>query len=165
MTARSDGSVEANRATTENVPAWTRVFVGAFLTAFVICGLFGVEAWPLSGFRLFSHVRTVDRATFVAVTVDADGIEDPIPFKRLPAAYRGFGFVARALPSLSPADRLAACRVWADVAELELGRHVAEVRVYRLDITLLPRAGERAVSQPVRTLAYGCTVDDPDASP
>jgi hypothetical protein len=50
-----------------------------------------------------------------------------------------------------------------DVAERELGRDVAEVRIYRLDITVLPRTGERAASRPARSLVYGCSAEGPDA--
>jgi hypothetical protein len=33
----------------ERVPVRARVFVAAFLSAFLVCGLFGIEAWPLTG--------------------------------------------------------------------------------------------------------------------
>jgi hypothetical protein len=157
MTSSPDESVSTDTTTTEYVPRWTRAFVGLFLTAFVLCGLLGIEACPLSGFRLFSHLRTADRTAFVVVTVDDHGLETPIPFGRLPAAYRGSGFVARDLPSLSSEERLSTCRVWIDVAERELGRDVAEIRIYRLDITVLPRTGERAASRPARSLVYDCS--------
>jgi hypothetical protein len=38
-------------------PAWTRRFVAVFLAAFVVCGIFGLEAWPLTGWRLFADAR------------------------------------------------------------------------------------------------------------
>ncbi|HKZ75754.1 MAG TPA: hypothetical protein VJ259_03740 [Actinomycetota bacterium] len=44
--------------TREDVPLRIRAVVAVFLSAFLVCGLAGVEAWPLSGFRLFSHLRT-----------------------------------------------------------------------------------------------------------
>jgi hypothetical protein len=163
MTSSPDEPVGTDTTTTESVPRWTRAFVGLFLTAFVLCGLLGIEAWPLSGFRLFSHLRTADRTSFVAVIVDDDGLETPIPFGRLPAAYSGFGFVARDLPSLTSGERLSTCRVWTDVAERELGRDVAEVRIYRLDITVLPRTGGRAVSRPARSLVFDCSARGSDA--
>jgi hypothetical protein len=163
MTSSPDEPVGTNTTTTESVPRWTRAFVGVFLTAFVLCGLLGIEAWPLSGFRLFSHLRTADHTAFVAVTVNDDGLETPIPFGRLPAAYRGFRFVARDLPSLTSEERLTMCRVWMDVAERELERDVAEVRIYRLDITVLPRTDGRAVSRTARSLVYDCSARGSDA--
>ena len=42
----------------ERVQPWARPFVTTLLGAFVLCGLFGIEAWPLSGFRLFSAPRS-----------------------------------------------------------------------------------------------------------
>jgi hypothetical protein len=164
MTSSPDEPTGIDTTATENVPGWTRAFVGIFLTAFVICGLLGIEAWPLSGFRLFSHLRTADHTALIGVTVDDEGVETPIPFGRLPAAYRGFGFVARDLPSLTSRERLSTCRVWMTAVERELERDVAGVRIYRLDVPVLPRAGERPASRPARSLVYGCSAGDSDAT-
>src|SRR5206468_2883631 len=61
---RGDGTmIQASEAgprgdVPDAVPRWAKWFVSLFLTAFVVCGVVGIEAWPLTGWRLFSHVRT-----------------------------------------------------------------------------------------------------------
>src|SRR6478735_5308554 len=41
----------------ERVPAWVRGFVALFLIAFLLCGVFAIEAWPLTGWKLFSPTQ------------------------------------------------------------------------------------------------------------
>src|SRR6266511_3523031 len=57
----------------EPVAPWARRFVWAFLAAFVIAGVFGIEAWPLTGWRLFADARTAKQVSWQGVTVDAAG--------------------------------------------------------------------------------------------
>ena len=44
----------AGRGTPDPAPAprWARWFVGVFLGLFLLCGVAGFEAWPLTGWRL-----------------------------------------------------------------------------------------------------------------
>src|SRR6266511_1677784 len=73
----------------EPVAPWARRFVWAFLAAFVIAGVFGIEAWPLTGWRLFADARTAKQVSWQGVTVDAAGRERPIPWDDLPVRFRG----------------------------------------------------------------------------
>jgi hypothetical protein len=143
-------------AANEEVPLRIRVFVAVFLSAFLLCGLTGVEAWPLSGFRLFSHLRTEDHVGWTATSEDRVGQETPIPFHFLPEAYRGFGFVARELPGMSAVDRLATCRAWAEAVRERFGREVVAIHVYRSDVSLLPREGTRSSGTTERRLVTTC---------
>jgi hypothetical protein len=134
---------------TSQVGPGTKAFVAAFLAAFVTCGLLGVEAWPLSGWELFSRVRTEARAGWEAVTVDRSGAEHPIPFARLPRGMRGELQVMAGFPSLPPAEREAVCGAWAGAVR-ERGGEVAAVRVYRV---VRSRRDGRELE---RQLAYEC---------
>src|ERR671930_995812 len=100
------------RAFEERPPRWARWFVWTFLTAFVVCGTVGIEAWPLSGFRLFSHLRSPHQTTWQAYAV-AGGRESRVPFNRLPAGDRGFTLLMKTFGSLSRERQLATCRTWA----------------------------------------------------
>src|SRR6266511_4560771 len=71
----------------EPVAPWARRFVWAFLAAFVIAGVFGIEAWPLTGWRLFADARTAKQVRWQGVTVDAAGRERPIPWDALPFSF------------------------------------------------------------------------------
>ena len=96
-----------------------RAFVWGFLALFAACGLAGIEAWPFSGFRLFSNVRTDEVAGWEVTAVDRAGDERPVSM-----ADRSWLHVAAGMERLPEAERLAVCRVWAPGADIEL-------RVYR----------------------------------
>jgi hypothetical protein len=102
-----------------------RLFVRGFLAAFLVAGLAGVEAWPFTGFRLFSHVRSEQVRGWQATTVDRSGVESPVRSSTMPIAYRGLQHVADGFAGLDGAGRLAVCRAWAGSAA-----DVVEVRLY-----------------------------------
>src|SRR4029450_6323181 len=39
------------------LPRWVRWYLGIFLVAFVLCGVIGIEAWPLTGWGVFPGAR------------------------------------------------------------------------------------------------------------
>ncbi len=112
-------------------PAWVRRLVAAYLAAFVVCGLFGVEAWPLTGWRLFADARPARQAGWQAVTADAAGRETPIPFRDLPIRFHG--------------------------AVRARGAQVEAVRVYRTTTDVSRRVGPRG-TPPERSLYWTCPI-------
>ena len=72
-----------------------RRFVWIFLAVFLICGAVGLEAWPFSGFRLFSSARTDTAVVYGIVRTDAGGAQTPFPVSSLPPAYGGLGSILR----------------------------------------------------------------------
>jgi hypothetical protein len=141
----------------ERPPIALRLFVAAFLSAFILCGFVGIEAWPLTGWRLFSHLRTSTLVTWEASTIDPAGHARPLRFRELPRAYRNFTLVMKTFADQPPARQAAACADWAGAARA-IGRPVEAVRLYRLTWDLSQREGERAqlVS---RRLVYSCRDD------
>ncbi len=101
----------------------TKAFVWGFLAVFALSGLLGIEAWPFSGFRLFSRVRTATVAGWEVTTVDAAGAEQPERFDG-----RSWLHVAEGMAGLPEKERLAVCRAWAIPGA---AGSVVEVRVYR----------------------------------
>jgi hypothetical protein len=146
--------METTRPRAEPVARWTRRFVWAYLIAFVIAGLFGLEAWPLTGWRLFADARGARQLSWEAVTVDAAGRERPIPFSDLPVRYQGNVQVLKGFPGLPPREQAAVCRAWA-AAVRQRGGEVREVRIYRREVDLSQRVGRRG-APPRRTLRYTC---------
>ncbi len=138
----------------ERVAPWARRFVWVFLVAFVTAGVLGFEAWPLTGWRLFADARTARQLTWEAVTVDAAGRGRPIPFADLPVRYHGNVQVLKGYPDLAPGQQAAVCRAWADAVRSR-GGDVREVRVYRVEVDVSQRVGERGAA-PRRTLRYTC---------
>jgi hypothetical protein len=136
-------------------PAWTRRFVAVFLAAFVVCGTFGLEAWPLTGWRLFADARQPVQVAWQAVTVDPAGRETPVPFGDLPAGFHGNVQVLKGFAGLPAGEQAAVCRAWADAMRARGGR-VEAVRVYRTVTDLSRRVGERG-TPPARELRWTCT--------
>jgi hypothetical protein len=140
-------------------PSWRiRAFVAAFLAAFAVCGVFGIEAWPLTGWRLFSHVRTDHQVSWRAVAVDPRGHEEPIDFAALPRGYRNFPLVMRTFASLPRQEQAAACRAWLAAARRQT-TGAGTVRIYQVDWYLSHRHGSGDGPSPTRTLLYTCSVE------
>lgn len=91
------------------VPLRTRAALYAFLGAFVVCAVVGVEAWPLTGWRLFSRLRTAEQVTFDAVYLRGDGVEERVPVDRLPRGYRGVLQVVEGASAADDATRREVC--------------------------------------------------------
>jgi hypothetical protein len=141
-------------ATEERAPRWALRFVAAYLAVFLLCGLAGFEAWPLTGWRLFADARQARQPGWQAVTVDRAGRETPIPFRELPAGYQGYVQVLKRFPEL-PADRqVAVCQAWAEAVRAR-GVQVAAVRLYQTETDVSRRVGRRG-APPSRTLRYTC---------
>jgi hypothetical protein len=135
-------------------PRWARWYVGVYLALFLVCGLAGFEAWPLTGWRLFADARQARQPGFQAVTVDGQGHETPIPFRDLPAGYRGDVQILKGFATLPPARQAAVCQAWAGAVR-DRGGEVAEVRIYQTVTDVSRRVGERA-APPERTLRFTC---------
>jgi hypothetical protein len=136
------------------VAPWARRFVWTFLALFVIAGVFGIEAWPLTGWRLFADARAARQVSFQAVTVDAAGHEHAIAWSRLPVPYRGNVQVLNGFAGLRPERQVAVCDAWADGVR-GLGGQVSQVRVYRVETDVSRRGGDRAAPG-ARELRFTC---------
>ena len=139
----------ATPSTRDRPPRWARWFVGAYLAVFVACGVAGLEAWPLTGWRLFADARQARQPGFQAVTVDSEGRETPIPFSRLPAGYRGEVQVLKGFATLPPPRQAAVCQAWAQEVRAR-GGEVAEVRIYQIVTDVSRRVGDRGAPPDTR---------------
>jgi hypothetical protein len=126
----------------------------AFLAAFVICGLFGFEAWPLTGWRLFADARERVQHGRLAVAVDPAGTERAIPFAELPAGFQGQVQVLRGFDALGDGARAAVCDAWAGALRAR-GWAVAEIRIDDTVTDVGDRRGQRG-APPRRTPRWVC---------
>ena len=143
-------------------PRYARPFVAIFLAAFVICAVATIDAWPLTAWRLFSHLRTDQQAAWSATAVDSEGREHEYPLGRSGMGYRGFIFLMGEFEERSPADRLELCDTWREGTEELLGFEATEVRIYLSEWRLSERQGDRAPrGEP--SLRYTCRPGGVDA--
>jgi hypothetical protein len=139
-----------------SVPATTRWVVRIFLAVFFVCAVVRLEAWPLTGFRLFSNLRTGREITWVADTVDARGTQTRLWFSDLPRPYQGFILLMHGFRRLPPHRRRAMCRAWLDEARA-LRPGTSTLRIYRVERTALPRRGNRPGGAQTKVLEYACS--------
>jgi hypothetical protein len=112
----------------DQLPAWARPAVYAFLAAVLVCGLFAVEAWPLTGFRLYSDTRPEKRFTHQIVAELADGTERVVDLDELPLGYHNTNLWIRGFDHYSQAEREEICAGWIVPLE-EDGLDVVAVRI------------------------------------
>jgi len=136
------------------VPAWTRAFVAVFLAAFIVCGVGGIELWPLTGWRLFSVSRQRLDVGWSAMTVDMRGREAPLPLGRMPISYRGAALLVGRFARMKDADREALCEVLVAGAN-RVGARAVSLRIYRVEVDHSIRSGKRPAA-PLSMLAYQC---------
>ena len=135
--------------------------MGAYLALFLVCGVVGLEAWPLTGWRLFADARQARQPGFQAVTVDRAGRETPIPFADLPAGYQGRRPGPQGLRRPAHRRQAAVCQAWAKAVR-DRGGEVAEVRIYQTVTDVSRRVGDRG-APPERTLRFTCRPRSADA--
>ena len=111
----------------------TRRAVTLFLAAFFVAGVFGIEFWPLTGWRLFSHLRRAEVTSWQAVVVTPSGTEEPLPFGEI-ARFRGTVHVLKRFDGLDPRTQNAVCRTW-ESAVRDLRGDGFQIRIYRVNVT------------------------------
>lgn len=123
--------VKPNTASSAQVRRARFVTYGV-ISSIVICCLLGLEWWPLSGFRLFSAIRTEDQISWEMTTVNRNGAETPVNLADLPVSYWGAHHVIPELPTRSTQDQQAAVLAWLDGAHVTTGE-VVSVRIYEVE--------------------------------
>lgn len=126
----------------------------ALVAAVAVCGLAGLEAWPLTGWRLFSERRGPVAVRYEARAADSAGSEAPIPFGSLPHGYSGSNPVLERMAAQAAPQREEVCMAWAGATAALTGVPVAEVRVYRVADDLRDRSRQAS-------LAWTCGRSEP----
>jgi hypothetical protein len=145
---------------TDRPQRWARPFVVLLLAAFLTCGVLGIEAWPLSGFRLFSAPRSSEVTGWRLVALTTEGRAVPVNVSRLGAGYRGFGFVARSFDDLPEAERTTVCEAWLRAAA-SIGIDAVALRLVRVEQSLVPRDDEGPLTEPRSTVITTCNGETP----
>ena len=126
-----------------------------FLVAFAFCGLAKIEAWPLTGWRLFSQLRHERTTSWMAMGVDGAGAETKFSFGDLPAGYHWGASILSSFATRPAAEQTAVCDTWAEAARRG-GVDVATIRIYRVERVVSDRVGRRGAPDEAATLVFTC---------
>ena len=108
-----------------------RLFVGVFLGVFLLSGLIGVEAWPLTGWSLYSRLRHGEQWGWQLLAVGPDGGEQPLELERLPAAFHGVNYFLGGFAGRPADEKESACRALGGAARSQYP-HAVELAVDRV---------------------------------
>ena len=134
------------------VPRSARWFVGVLFVLLLVPGVIGFDAWPLTGWRLFSLSRDESQNRWIVQAVDADGEVSTVSLEELPLGYRHAEWPMAELPGASEARRQRVCQALADeVGQVRPG--TTEVRVAKDAQTLVERDGEWVVTHEPEVVA------------
>lgn len=140
------------------VPSSARWLVGALFALLLVPGLIGFDAWPLTGWRLFSLARDETQTLWVLEAVDDDGSSRVVDLEELPLRYRHAEWPMAELPGASPERRQAVCEaLLGPVVDVEPGTD--ELRIARDRARLEKRNGEWEVVDDLE-LVHTCTPAD-----
>ena len=137
------------------VSPWTRWFVRIFLAAFIVCGILRIEAWPFTGFRLFSTLRGERQTTWVAQTVSRGGRAATLWFGDLPPAYHGFYLIMPRFRRLPLAKQQAVCTTWLREAR-RVRPGTVRLVIRRERWRALPRRGDRPPPPRHSEIEFAC---------
>lgn len=127
-----------------------KLAIWAFLAVFAVCGVFGFEIWPLTGWRLFADARHRFNTTWSAEAEFADGSRSDLPAPTDGAG--GAGFLISHLDEYSADDRDRLCSGW---LRTQTSSPIVRVTIYRSTRDLADRDGNRS-REPSREPAYLC---------
>lgn len=130
----------------DRVPRFACPFVVLLIAAMVASAVFLWEPWPLTSFRLFSHVRTDEQSAWQATVVEPNGDEVAYPL----------GFAIADFVRGDAARRNELCRTWVSAAPEVVGERAVAVRLYERRWLLSRRSGEHALPGVTRQ-RFTCT--------
>ena len=121
---------DAGRSVAEVARA--RIVTFGLVGLIVTASLAGLELWPLSGFRLFSMVRSSDQVSWQLRAVDSAGVETTLDLSLLPPHDSGALQATQRLATMDLAEQQGVMLAWLEDLGLDPGRF-SVVRVYRVD--------------------------------
>jgi hypothetical protein len=150
------------RSDADTVPRPARWLVGGLLALLLVPGLIGFDAWPLTGWRLFSLARDETQTRWVIEAVDDDGSARIVDLEELPLRYRHAEWPMADLPGASTERRQAVCEALLG-AVVDVEPTTAELHIARDRALLTARDGEWTVIDDLEVI-HTCRPSDLGAS-
>jgi hypothetical protein len=111
--AGSTGAADSDDAATadagERAPRSARILVAVLFVLLLVPGVIGFDAWPLTGWRLFSVSRDAEQTRWVVRATDAAGETRTVSLEELPLRYRHAEWPMSELPGASDERRQDVC--------------------------------------------------------
>jgi len=119
----------------DRAPRSARVFVAVLFALLLVPGIVGFDAWPLTGWRLFSVSRDADQTRWVVRATGEDGDTRTVSLEDLPLRYRHAEWPMSQLPGASDERRRDVCeallpavrRIQPETEELTIARDRARL--------------------------------------
>jgi hypothetical protein len=148
----------APAADTDAAPRSARWLVGALFLLLLVPGLVGFDAWPLTGWRLFSLARDETQTLWVLEAVADDGSSRLVDLEELPLRYRHAEWPMADLPGASTERRQAVCEALLG-AVVEVEPATVELRIARDRARLEASDGDWTVIDDLEVI-HACGPDD-----
>jgi hypothetical protein len=132
---------DAPTETADRAPRSARVFVAVLFALLLVPGVVGFDAWPLTGWRLFSVSRDADQTRWVIRATDEDGETRTVSLEELPLRYRHAEWPMSELPGASAERRGAVCEALFE-AVATVDPTTVELTIARDRARLVERGGE-----------------------
>jgi len=132
---------DAPTETADRAPRSVRVFVAVLFALLLVPGVVGFDAWPLTGWRLFSVSRDADQTRWVIRATDEDGETRTVSLEELPLRYRHAEWPMSELPGASAERRGAVCEALFE-AVATVDPTTVELTIARDRARLVERGGE-----------------------
>lgn len=124
----------------DRAPRSARIFVAVLFALLLVPGVVGFDAWPLTGWRLFSVSRDADQTRWVLRATDDDGETRTVSLEELPLRYRHAEWPMSELPGASEGRRREVCEALLG-AVVEIEPATVELAVTRDRARLVERGG------------------------
>ena len=129
------------RSEADEAPRSARILVGILFLLMLVPGVIGFDAWPLTGWRLFSLSRGAEQSFWVLEAVDADGDRRVVSLEELPLRYRHAAWPMAELRGASDDERDELCTALFN-AVVDVHPDTDELVIARDDARLVERDGE-----------------------
>jgi hypothetical protein len=153
---------EAESPERDEAPRSARIFVAVLFALLLVPGVVGFDAWPLTGWRLFSLSRDADQTRWVLEAVDGDGARRVVSLEELPLGFRHAEWPMADLPGASVARRDAVCGALRDAAT-DVVPDLSELVIARDHARLVERDGDWTTEHDLEPF-HSCTVAASTAS-
>lgn len=137
----------------DQIPRSAKWLVAILFVLLLVPGIVGFDAWPLTGWRLFSMSRDATQNQWVVQAVETDGTATTVSLEELPLGYRHAEWPMAELPGASEAERQRICRALAG-AVVDVRPDTVEVRLAKDAKRMVEKDGDWVVEHDPEVVTF-----------